>query len=57
MLNYTTSTSVAFVVGDQKVCTQVYKLFKELQQTFWNTNNGGRRYNIYTKKGQINNWK
>jgi len=43
MLNQTASTSAAFVVGDQKVCTLSTESFLALQQTFWNTNNGGIR--------------
>ena len=39
------SSSEAFVVGDQKVCTLSTESFLALQQTFWNTNNGGIRLN------------
>ena len=44
MLNQTASSSEAFVVGDQKVCILLVKSFIALQQTFWNTNNGGKNF-------------
>jgi hypothetical protein len=31
-----------FAVGDQKVCRLLTDYFKTLQQTFWNTNSGGK---------------
>ncbi len=31
-----------FAVGDQKVCILLIGYFKVLQQTFWNTNSGGK---------------
>jgi len=40
------SSSEAFVVGDQKVCTLSTESFLALQQTFWNTNNDGKKYFI-----------
>ena len=46
MLNHTVSTSAAFVVGDQKVCTLSTESFLALQQTFWNTNNGANQLTI-----------
>jgi len=45
MFNQTASSSEAFVVGDQKVCIlSILSLesFITLQQTLWNTNNGGK---------------
>ncbi len=43
MLNHTASSSAAFVVGDRKVCILSIESFIALQQTFRNTNNGGRK--------------
>ena len=46
MLIHTASSSGAFVAGDRKVCILSIESFIALQQSFRNTNNGGKKYSI-----------
>ena len=46
MLNQTATLSEAFVGCDKKVLHFTYIIFKALQPTFWNTDNGGRDYDV-----------
>ena len=53
MLIHATYTSEAFVVGDQKVCILSIESFLALQQTFWNTNNGGGKCPSVSRKSAV----
>ena len=57
MINQTASSSVAFVVGDQKVALPLCPDIKILTATFWNTNNGGTKAEILNPIFQFPNLK
>ena len=43
----------SFAVGDQKVCILLIGTFKALQQTFWNTNSGGKYRSASNKTSEV----
>jgi hypothetical protein len=47
MIRDSASSVESLVVGGQKVCTMTLINFKnKIMQTFWNTNNGGGKFDI-----------